>query len=405
MTDPQTILLSLALVCATGLIVSRISAWIRMPDVVIFLLIGLLAGAFGWLPFSAAGPVGVAITIVAASYILYQGGEGVDFAILRTVWLTVILLATLGVVITMAIVGWGAAVSLGVPMTVGLLVGAVLSATDPAVLIPIYQALDIRARLSQTVMSEAALNDATGAVCAAVVAMVVTTGAFSAGGALMSFGELVAIGALVGLATGIGCLLFIAGSRSAVAKRAGVLMLPASILAYLVAVHLGGSGLMAAFVLGLVIGHRARRFGVAEDTRSKMREYGDSTSVILRALLFIGLGANLDWRALDGRWLGAIVVVAILVFIARPLAVLMCTAVDRAAHWEWREIALLSWTRETGVVPGALATLLLATHVPGADTVAAVTVLAVAVTVLLQAPTTGLVARRLGLVPVRAVTG
>ena len=100
-----------------------------------------------------------------------------------------------------------------------------------------------------------------------------------------------------------------------------------------------------------------------------------------------------------GRLAGpGLLVVGVLVLVARPLAVLASTLPDRGASWRWRELALFSWTRETGVVPGALSVVLLSEGVPGAPVVAAVTGLAILVTVLVQATTTPWLARRLGLV-------
>ena len=86
-----------------------------------------------------------------------------------------------------------------------------------------------------------------------------------------------------------------------------------------------------------------------------------------------------------------------LIFVARPLAVIACTLPDRSARWGLRELALFSWTRETGVVPGALPAILLSQRVPGAEIVADVTAVAIVLTVLLQATTTPWLVRKLGL--------
>ncbi len=388
----------LAAAASVGLLLHRGSARFGVPDVLAFLLAGLIAGLVGWRPFSASSSLGQAITILAASYILYQGGEGLHLSVVRSVWPTVVLLATLGVLVTMIVIGLIAVVVLRQPLLIGLLVGAVVAATDPAVLIPVYRSVRVMPRISDVVICEAALNDATGAICTTVVAGIIVTGNFSVATATLAFGSMVALGLLIGALIGVLNVLLVAAPGGPLAGLAGVLMVPASVLAYLTANSLGGSGLMAAFTAGVVLGnHGPLPIAVADSTREMSRQFAQPMSIVLRALLFIGLGSNLDWPSLEGHWLGAALVVIALIFIARPLAVLLSTAPDRVARWRWRELVLLGWARETGVVPGALATLLLANHVRGAQLVAGVTVAAIVGTVILQAPTTGPLARWLGL--------
>jgi cell volume regulation protein A len=83
--------------------------------------------------------------------------------------------------------------------------------------------------------------------------------------------------------------------------------------------------------------------------------------------------------------------------IARPVTVLACAWPDRRAKWSWQELIFMCWTRETGVIPAALAGLLLGMNAPGAQVIASVTFIAILMTILIQATTTRWLARRLGL--------
>jgi len=389
----------LAVVALAGLLLSRASERVGVPDVIVFLLAGVAADLAGLRPFASTEQLGQAVTALAASYILYQGGESLDFDVLRPVWLSVVLLATLGVLVTMAVVGVAASWLLGVPLTIGLLVGAVLSATDPAVLIPIYQGLRVSSRVAQVVVSESALNDATGAICASVMVTVVLGHAYSAPGAGLAFAQLAGIGIATGTVAGLLNVLLIADGTGLLKRHSGVLALPVAVLAYASASVLGGSGLMAAFTAGLLVrNHGALPVVVSQLTREMSREYAGGTSVVVRALLFMGLGANVDLPGLGRVARPGLLVVAVLVLVARPLAVLASTLPDRGARWGWRELTLFGWTRETGVVPGALSVVLLSERVPGAPLVAAVTGLAILLTVLVQGTTTPWLVRRLGLV-------
>jgi cell volume regulation protein A len=156
-----------------GLLLSRLASLIRIPDVVVFLVAGLALGAVGLRPFAIADAPGQAFTAFAAAYILFQGGEAVQLAVLRRIWLSVFPLSTLGVLISMFVVGVIALPLLSVSLPVGLLICAVVAATDPAVLIPIYRGLSVPGRVAQLIISESALNHATAAMGALVMAHLV----------------------------------------------------------------------------------------------------------------------------------------------------------------------------------------------------------------------------------------
>ena len=127
----------------------------------------------------------VAIQILltlGVSMILFYGGLGLSFSVLRPVAVGLGLLAVPGVVITAVVTGAVAAVAFDVPIEVGLLIGAVLAPTDPAILIPLFERLRIRPKVVQTIVAESALNDVTGAVLALALASFVIEG----GGSLAS---------------------------------------------------------------------------------------------------------------------------------------------------------------------------------------------------------------------------
>jgi cell volume regulation protein A len=117
----------------------------------------------------------------------------------------------------------------------------------------------------------------------------------------------------------------------------------------------------------------------------------------MRMFIFILLGSQVDFALMQRHLVPGIGVVLALVLIARPAAVLVCALPDRRARWTLNEMLFMCWTRETGVIPAALAGLLLGMHAPGAEIIASVTFIAVLVTILVQAPTTRALARSLGL--------
>ncbi len=131
--------------------------------------------------------------------------------------------------------------------------------------------------------------------------------------------------------------------------------------------------------------------------RREIEDFAAFSTHVVVLLVFLILGASLPLGTIADEALPALAVIAVLLFVARPLTVLACALPDRRAAWTREELTFLFWTRETGVVPAAIAGLLIAEGVPAEDELVTVVALAVIVTLVLQATTKGWLARRLGL--------
>jgi hypothetical protein len=153
---------------------------IRIPDVAIFLIVGIAIGphALGLVDIKADSALNQLILLFGASYILFDGGASLRFNVLKQVWITIVFIATVGVIITAAVTGLAAHFILGEPLLVALLLGATLASTDPATLVPIFRQVKIRDRVAQTVMSESAFNDAMAAIVTFGVLAVARAGRF-----------------------------------------------------------------------------------------------------------------------------------------------------------------------------------------------------------------------------------
>jgi potassium/hydrogen antiporter len=207
------------------------------------------------------------------------------------------------------------------------------------------------------------------------------------------------IGIIAGIALGYLAAFLLAHERWAfLAQYAPVVTLVAVIGAYFAADGLQASGFMAVFVFGIVLGNK-EAFGLQMETgeAQKLDEFVLTTAFIMRLFIFILLGAQVDFTLMGQYGLGGVAVVTILMLVARPATVFMCALPDRRARWTLREMLFMCWTRETGVIPAALAGLLLGMKAPGADMIASVTFVAILMTILIQAPTTRWLGRRLGL--------
>jgi cell volume regulation protein A len=395
-------LLSCGLVLAVGTIAGLLARKIRIPDVAVFLIAGIAIGpqALDLIDIKADSALNQIILLFGASYILFDGGAALRFNVLKRVWITIVVIATIGVLITAGITALAAHYILGVPLIVALLLGATMASTDPATLMPIFRQVRIRDRVAQTVMSESAFNDAMAAIITfTVLAVAMGTGEFSLKHAVLDLLQQAVIGIVAGIVLGYAAALLIAHERWAfLAEYAPVVTLVAVIAAYFAADGLQASGFMAVFVFGIMLGNKETfGFAMEPDEAKKLDEYILTTAFIMRLFIFILLGAQVDFALMARYWLGGIAVAAVLMLVARPITVFLCAWPDRRARWSFAELLFMCWTRETGVIPAALAGLLLGLKAPGAPMIASVTFIAILMTILIQAPTTEWLGRKLGL--------
>jgi cell volume regulation protein A len=283
---------------------------------------------------------------------------------------------------------------------VATLLGAAIAATDPATLIPILRQVHLRDRVAQTVISESAFNDATGAILTfGVLAGAMGTGEFTLAASLLDFFQQALLGIGAGIALGYLAALLIAHERwGFLMEYAPLVTIMAVIGAYFAADGLGASGFMAVFVFGIMLGNKdALGFKMSEREQHRLDQYVTTTAFIMRLFIFILLGAQVDFALMNRYLLPGIAVVAIFMAVARPATVFACALPDRQARWSINEMLFMCWTRETGVIPAALAGILLGIKAPGAPLIASVTFLAILMTILIQAPTTRWLAGRLKL--------
>jgi cell volume regulation protein A len=395
-------LLSCGLILAIGTAAGLLAQKIRIPDIAIFLLAGIAMGphAFKLIDISADSALNQIILLFGASYILFDGGAALRLHVLKRVWITIVVLATIGVLVTAAITGLAAHLVFGVSPVLALLLGATIASTDPATLVPIFRQIRIRDRVAQTVMSESAFNDAMAAILTfSVLGLATGSGTFSLLGVLFDLIKQAAIGIAAGVALGYLAALLIAHERWAVlAEYAPVVTLVAVIGAYFAASGLHASGFMAVFVFGIVLGNKETLgFRMEPGEAQKLNEFVLTTAFIMRLFIFILLGAQLDFVQMGQHWKGGVTMALVLMFVARPVTVFLCALPDRRARWSVGELIFMCWTRETGVIPAAIAGLLLGSKAPEAHLIAAVTFVIILMTILIQAPTTEWLGRRLGL--------
>jgi potassium/hydrogen antiporter len=400
----RDVILTLSLLLVAGLFARLLATLLHIPEIVFLLAIGALLGP------SALEVIDVPLDSLAAqlvftlgvSTILFYGGLNLSLEILRSVWLSLGLLSVVGVIITAVITGAAAALVFGLPFEQGLLIGAVLSPTDPAILIPLFIGSRLRPKVAQTVVAESAFNDPTGAVLALAIAGALVSGKNSLTGPAGDFVGQLALSTAGGALAGIVLSAAISSRRTGIWREsAAIAVLAVVAMSYVSLDFAGGSGYLGAFLAGLIVGNMKLLGLSMHDEHSRdLIVTTRSLADIVTIFVFVLVGANLPFHALGEEILPALAVVAVLLLVARPITVAICCLPDRRSRWSRAELAFVCWTRETGVVPAALVGVLAALAVPNGDLLASVVALAILVTLTVQAVPAPWLARRLGLLEV-----
>ena len=396
------VLLMFGTILAVGTFSGLIARRVHLPDVVVFLLVGMLLGpgVSGLVNIKADSTINQLILIFGSSYILFDGGASIRLKVLKEVWITIVVISTVGVLITAAITGVAAYYFLGLAPIVALLLGTVIASTDPATLVPVFKQVRIKDRVAQTVMSESAFNDAMGAILTfTVLGVAMGAGEFSIGDAVTNLLKQSLLGILVGGVLGYLAAFFISHEKFGfLAEFAPVVTLMAVISAYMGADSMHASGFMAVFVFGIMIGNQeSLGFKLTQHEDNLLEDYVMTTAFIMRMFIFILLGTQVDFGLMNQYLLSGAAVVVVFMLVARPVTVFLCALPDRRAKWSFKEMLFMCWTRETGVIPGALAGMLVGMKAPGAQIIASVTFIAILMTILIQATTTKWMAKKLGL--------
>ena len=397
----QDVIGTVALMLLVGLVAEPLARLVRLPRMILLLAAGALLGphVLGALDIPLESIGAELLFALGVSVILFYGGLELSLTLLSRVGIALGLLAVPGVFITALVAGAVAALAFGIPFEAGFLIGAVIAPSDPAILIPLFERLRMRAKVAQTVVAESALNDVTGAVLTLSVAAFVIEGEGSFAEPLGEFALELIVSTGLGVAIGGALALAVSNRPIGVWRGSAALAALAGVGASYFAIEAaGGSGYMGAFVAGLIVGNmNMLRLGIEPQHEREIHSFMDIAKEVAVILVFMTLGANLPFDRMAEHALPALAVLAAFILVARPLTVLACLLPDRRGRWEWREIGFVAWTRETGVVPVALVGVLVARGVPHQDEIVTVVALAVVVTLAVQSTTKPWLARRLGL--------
>ena len=378
-----------AAVLLAGAVVAAFADRFGAPALLLFLALGMLLGEDGpgGIEFDDAA-LARDIGTVALAVILLEGGMLAERVELLRVKRPAGLLATLGVLVTGLVVAVAARYSLDLSWSTALIVGAVCSSTDAAAVFSAIRGVSLPPRVAATLEGESGLNDPFAALLVIGLVEWQTTDGYGIGDAVVLLFEQAALGIAGGIAAGAGAVWLLRRTSGLSAGLAPVIALSVGIAGFAGVTWMGGSGLLAAYLIGIIVGDaRIPHLGV-------VRGFLQGMAWLAQIGLFVLLGLLVTpSRIADEGWSPLVEAVA-LVLIARPLAVLVCTV---ATRFDWREKVFMAWAGLRGGVPIVFATFPIAAGAAAGLRIFDIVFYVVVASVALQGLTLRPLARRLGL--------
>jgi len=361
MSPQQRFLLLLILVGALATVLGLLSKRARMlPYPVVLAAAGVVVGL---LPGGQLGHVGADVILLAfVPGLVFEAALTLDLPELRRRFLPVGLLATAGVALTVLLIGTLTHLILGLSWASGMLLGAILAATDPIAVVTLMRQMKAPSGLSAILEGESLFNDGTGVAVFTAVFATILSGAPSIGDASLRFVEITVGGTAIGLAVGFLGLLLLRFAADAPLEILATLVIAYG--SYLAADVVHASGIVAVVVAGIVVARYGSAIGRLHGPQ--LLGFWSLLAFVLNAMLFILVGAALPaWQLLPV--LGFIVVTFLIMLLTRAAPVYGLLGVSAlrqpAIPWAWRHLTF--WAGLRGALSVALA--LSVANVPGVD--------------------------------------
>ncbi|OLC04433.1 MAG: hypothetical protein AUI15_00995 [Actinobacteria bacterium 13_2_20CM_2_66_6] len=361
MTAQQRFLLLLILVGGIATVLGLVSKRARfVPYPVVLALAGVFVGLLPGTPLPHIG--GDILLVAFVPGLVFEAALTLDLAELQRRILPVGLLVTVGVALTVVLIGTLTHWLVGFSWADGMLLGAILAATDPIAVITLLRRIKAPGGLSALLEGESLLNDGTGVAAFSAVLGTIVSGSPSAGDAGLRFLELTVVGAAIGLAVGFAGLALLRFAEDAPLEILATLVIAYG--SYLLADIFHASGIVAVVVAGIVVARYGARIGRLHGPQ--LLGFWNLLAFVLNAVLFILVGAALPaWQLVPVAGLVIATFVIMLVTRALPVYSLLAIAASRPPPipWPWRHLTW--WAGLRGALAVALALSVAAT--PGVD--------------------------------------
>ncbi|MEO6117299.1 MAG: cation:proton antiporter [Pseudolysinimonas sp.] len=379
----------LVLVCAAVVVAAvfsnRLTRLLRIPAPALFLVLAAIAALLLPAFTDSARLIDQRVVSIALVFILFDGGMHIGWGRVRRSLGPIAWIGIAGTAVTAAGIAVAAHFLFGFEWQTALLLGAALSPTDPAVVFSVLGQREISGRSGTILEGESGANDPVGIALMVTLLGVTGSGWQAVGSGLGEFSLQLAIGAVVGIVGGVALTWILRHSHLSDEALSAILVIAAAVLLYAAATALGGSGFLAAFIAGILVGD------VRAPYKREVERFSSGMASLAEIAVFIllGLSIRLEDVLQPDVLLTGLAIAGLLIFVIRPVLVGLLIVPIRL---KVGERAFVLWAGLKGAVPILLGMFVLGSGVPGADRLYAIIFIVVLVSVLLQG----------GLVPVLA---
>lgn len=357
----EYILLGASVLLLLSVLSSKASGRLGVPGLLLFLLLGMLAGSDGPGGIHFDDPwVAQLLGVSALVVILFAGGIDTEWRSIRPVLWSGIALATAGVLLTAGLVAWFATVLLELSWAEGLLLGGIVSSTDAAAVFAVLRSrrIGLSGTLKPLLELEAGSNDPMAVFLTATLTSLLAGGAVSLGSAITAFVTQMILGAIYGYAMGRTAVFLLNRIELEHEGLYPALTMSLVVLTYSAATSARGNGFWAVYVAGLVMGNSD-----FIHKRSLVR-FHDGLAWLMQIVMFLTLGLQVFPSRLPAIALPAVALAFFLMFVARPASVMLSLAFSRLSL---AQRTMVAWVGLRGAVPIVLATFPLVARLPNAE--------------------------------------
>lgn len=374
----EYVLIGASILLLISVLVSKISDRFGVPALLLFLILGMLAGSdgFGGIYFDDPA-LAQFIGIIALVLILFSGGLSTEWNEVRPVFKEGLLLSTFGVLITAITVGLFASVLLGFSFLEGLLLGSIVSSTDAAAVFSVLRSkgISLKGKLKPLLELESGSNDPMAIFLTVGLIQLITQPNLSVLNLIGLFIQQMLIGALVGYGMGKAMFFLINRLKLGYEGLYPVLTLSLVFLAFGLTDLIGGSGFLAVYLAGIILGRQDFLH-----QKSLMR-FHDGLAWIMQIAMFLTLGLLVFPSRLTPIIGVGLLIAGCLMFLARPISIFISLL---PSTLNWREKTFISWVGLRGAAPIILATFPLLAQLQQANLIFNVVFFVVLTSVLLQ---------------------
>lgn len=374
----EYVLIGASILLLISVLVSKISDRFGVPALLLFLILGMLAGSdgFGGIYFDDPA-LAQFIGIIALVLILFSGGLSTEWNEVRPVFKEGLLLSTFGVLITAITVGLFASVLLGFSFLEGLLLGSIVSSTDAAAVFSVLRSkgISLKGKLKPLLELESGSNDPMAIFLTVGLIQLITQPNLSVLSLIGLFIQQMLIGAVVGYGMGKAMLFLINRLKLGYEGLYPVLTLSLVFLAFGLTDLIGGSGFLAVYLAGIILGRQDFLH-----QKSLMR-FHDGLAWIMQIAMFLTLGLLVFPSRLTPIIGVGLLIAGCLMFLARPISIFISLL---PSTLNWREKTFISWVGLRGAAPIILATFPLLAQLQQANLIFNVVFFVVLTSVLLQ---------------------